>query len=68
MLSLLLHATRAVLFHDAPNLRRMTSVGDKLTFDEVELMLELPVIKEAAVSPDGKVNYAEFLKVMMKQG
>ncbi len=38
----------------------MTTLGDKLTEDEVEMM-----IREADVDGDGYINYEEFVRMMM---
>jgi len=47
----------------APELRHvMTTLGEKLTDEEVDEM-----IREADIDGDGKVNYEEFVKMMMSR-
>jgi calmodulin len=38
----------------------LTNLGEKLTEEEVDLML-----KEADIKEDGTINYKEFTKVLM---
>lgn len=40
----------------------MTNLGEKLTNEEVEEML-----READVDGDGKINYEEFVKLMLSK-
>ncbi|KAL5722044.1 Calmodulin-3 [Ranunculus cassubicifolius] len=48
-------------FISAAKLRHvMTNLGEKLTNDEVDVM-----IREAAVDGDGQVNYEEFVRMML---
>ena len=48
-------------FISAAELRHvMTSIGEKLTDDEVDEM-----IREADVDGDGQINYEEFVKVIL---
>lgn len=50
-------------FISAAELRHvMTNLGEKLTDEEVDEML-----KEADVDGDGRINYEEFVKLMVSQ-
>ena len=41
----------------------MTTIGDKLTDDEIDEM-----IREADIDGDGYINYVEFVRMMMAKG
>ncbi|MCO5571742.1 hypothetical protein L7F22_038028 [Adiantum nelumboides] len=48
-------------FISAPELRHvMTNLGEKLTDEEVDEM-----IREAGIDPEGRVNYDEFVKMLL---
>ena len=47
------------MFIDDDELQVMTNLGEKLSEEEVEMM-----IKEADIDGDGLVNYEEFISMM----
>ncbi|KAI5082863.1 hypothetical protein GOP47_0002606 [Adiantum capillus-veneris] len=50
-------------FISAPELRHvMTNLGEKLTDEEVDEM-----IREAGIDPEGRVNYDEFVKMLLSK-